>query len=74
MNCLICKEGLYEIGVVTVMLSRGEASVIIKGVPARVCDLCGEYILDDETTKAVLVMANAAFASGAEVEIRRFAA
>ena len=55
-------------------LTRGESSIIIKGVPARVCDQCAEYILDSATTRAVLAMAADAFDHGAEVEVRRFAA
>ena len=74
MKCLICKEGLYLDGLTTVFLTRGESSIIIKGVPARVCDQCGEYILDSATTRAVLAMAADAFDHGAEVEVRRFAA
>ncbi|MDA8409390.1 MAG: type II toxin-antitoxin system MqsA family antitoxin [Treponema sp.] len=74
MKCLICKEGLYQDGLTTVFLTRGESSIIIKGVPARVCDQCGEYILDSATTRAVLAMAADAFDHGAEVEVRRFAA
>ena len=74
MNCLICKEGLFQDGLTTVFLTRGESFIIIKAVPARVCDQCGEYILDSATTKAVLAMAADAFDHGAEVEVRRFAA
>ena len=74
MKCLICKEGLYQDGLTTVFLTRGESSIIIKGVPARVCDQFGEYILDSATTRAVLAMAVDAFDHGAEVEVRRFAA
>ncbi len=73
-HCVICKEGQYKDGFTTVILSRGEASVVIKGVPAQVCDCCAEYLLDSETTTAVLAMAEEAFAHGTEFEIRRFAA
>jgi len=40
------------------------------------CVICkeGEYLLDSETTKAVLEMAEESFNKGPEVEIRRFAA
>ena len=74
MKCVICKEGLYREGVTTVVFTKGEATVIIKGVPAQVCEQCGEYTLDTETTRSVLAMAEEAFAKGTEVEIRRFAA
>ena len=74
MKCVICKEGEYKHGYTTVILTRGESSIIIKKVPALVCDCCGEYMLDSDTTKAVLARAEDSFNKGAEVEIRKFAA
>ncbi len=55
-------------------LQRGETVVILKQVPADVCDNCGEYYLSSEVTAQVLEKAEAAVKSGAEVEILRFAA
>jgi len=74
MNCVICKEGLYKEGFTTVILTRGNSSIIIKDVPAQICDLCGEYTLDSATTELVMCMAKEAFDKGAEIEVRRFAA
>jgi len=59
---------------VTVTLQRGATTVIIKGVPAEVCENCGEYYLDENTTKQVLSMAEQAVKNRAEVEILSFAA
>lgn len=61
-------------GVVTVTLQRGETTVVIKQVPAEVCENCGEYYLSDEVSGRVLAKAEAAVRSGAEVEILKFAA
>jgi hypothetical protein len=57
-----------------VTLQRGETTVILKGVPAEICENCGEYYLSDDMTGQVLERAEAAVKSGAEVEILRFAA
>jgi hypothetical protein len=57
-----------------VTLQRGETTVILKGVPAEICENCGEYYLSDDMTRQVLERAEAAVKSGAEVEILRFAA
>jgi hypothetical protein len=57
-----------------VALQRGETTVILKGVPAEICENCGEYYLSDDMTGQVLERAEAAVKSGAEVEILRFAA
>jgi YgiT-type zinc finger domain-containing protein len=59
---------------VTVTLQRGDTTVIIKDVPAQVCENCGEYYLNDEITERVLSMAEEAVKKNVEVEILRFAA
>ena len=74
MQCVICKQGKTRPGTATVTLERGDATVVIKGVPADVCENCGEYYLSGATTDAVLAMAEDAVAHGAEIEVRRFAA
>ena len=42
MNCVICKNGTTAEGFVTVTLQRN-SSIIIKNVPAEICDNCGEF-------------------------------
>lgn len=74
MTCVICKNGETRSGHVTVTVQRGDTTVILKQVPADVCDNCGEYYLSSETAARVLQRAEAAVSSGAEVEILRFAA
>ena len=74
MKCATCRQGETSPGLVTVTLQRAETTVVLKGVPAEVCDNCGEYYLSDPITTKVLEKAEAAVASGAEVEILRFAA
>lgn len=74
MNCVICKQGQTQAGLVTVTLEREGAIVVFKRVPAEVCENCGEYYLSDEVTGELLERAEEAIASGAEVEIRRYVA
>lgn len=74
MNCVICKQGETQPGTVTVTLQRGDATVIFKGVPADVCENCGEYFLSEEVTEKLLQRAEEAVKKGADVEIVRFAA
>ena len=74
MKCVICKNGATSLGRVTVSLQRGDSSIIIKNVPAEVCENCGEYYLDEKTTDCILQQAEDAVRKGAEVEILRFAA
>ena len=42
MKCVICKNGEVTPGTTTVTLERGQTTLVVKGVPARVCMTCGE--------------------------------
>src|SRR5579859_6029578 len=74
MTCLISRTVQTSAGLVTVTLQRGDTTVILKGVPADVCDNCGEYYLLEDVTHRDLAAAEEAVSNGVEVEILRFAA
>ena len=74
MNCLMCKQGETRAGETTVTLQRGETTVLVKRVPAEICENCGEYYLTAEVTESLLSRAEAAVKSGTELEIIRYAA
>ncbi len=74
MKCQLCKNGTTEKGSVTVTLERGITVVLIKNVPADICENCGEYYLDEETTYKILAKAEVAAQNNAEVEILQYAA
>ena len=74
MKCVICKSGETQNGKTTVTLNRGEATIIIKGVPAQICENCGEYYLTDEISEQVMALAENAIKHNTEIEVLRFAA
>ena len=74
MRCVLCRHGNTRPGQATVTLQRGETTVIVKGVPADICENCGEYYLSESVTEHVLEKAEDAVRSGAEVQILRFVA
>ena len=74
MKCLICRQGETCAGKTTVPLTRARTTVVIKDVPAEICDNCGEYYLSEKVAEQVYSMAEAAVQRDAEVEIIRFAA
>jgi len=74
MTCVICKHGRTAPGTTTVTLERGETTVVIKRVPAEVCDNCGEFYLSEEATGRAMALAERAVRDGAEVEVVRYAA
>ena len=73
-TCPICKHGEIAPGHTTIAIQRGESTIILKGVPADICDNCEEYHLSEEIALKVYAVADLAVRSGAEVEILRFAA
>ncbi|MEH2323815.1 MAG: type II toxin-antitoxin system MqsA family antitoxin [Nostoc sp.] len=74
MKCVICQHGETKPGLVTVTLERDECIIVLKKVPAEICDNCGEYYLSDAVTKQVLEKAESAINNGAELEIIRYVA
>lgn len=74
MRCVLCRHGDTRPGRVTVTLQRGGTTVIVRDVPADVCENCGEYYLSEKVTEQLLARSEQAVKSGAEVEILRFAA
>jgi YgiT-type zinc finger domain-containing protein len=74
MRCVICRHGETRPGTVTVTLERGEATIVVKSVPAEVCAHCGEEYIDQETTAKVLAEADLAALSGVRVEVRSYQA
>ena len=74
MKCVICKTGKTNHGKATVILQREDTVVVVKDVPAQVCENCGEYYLSENISARVLELAENAIKHNAEVEILRFAA
>lgn len=74
MECVICKNGNTNPGMVNVTLQRDDFAIIFKKVPADVCNNCGEYYLDEDVTDQLLKKAEESIQKGAEVEILRYKA
>ena len=74
MKCAICKVGEMRPGHATVTLQRAGTVVIIKDVPAQVCQDCGEYYLDEPVAQRVYAQTDAAAQRHAEIEVVQYAA
>ena len=74
MRCVICKHSETRPRTVTVTLERGEATIVMKSVPAEVCAHYGEEYIDQETTAKVLAKADLAALSEVQVEVRSYQA
>jgi len=73
-KCVVCKQGETCSGHTTVTLQRGVCTVIVKEVPADVCENCGEYYLSEEVSAQLEKRADDAAKSGGEVKILSYAA
>ena len=74
MKCVVCKHGDTREGKVTVTLERGEFTLVVKGVPARVCENCGEEYVDEAVSRRLLAIAEDLAHSGSQVDIREYVA
>jgi YgiT-type zinc finger domain-containing protein len=74
MKCVICKHGETRAGKTTVTLERGGVTLVVKGVPAQICDNCGEAYIAEEITRQLLGTAEQAVRAGVQVDVREFAA
>lgn len=74
MTCVICKHGEPEPGTATITLERDAMTLVVKGVPARVCPICGEEYVDDAVTVRLLALVEQAAQAGVQVDIRQFVA
>ena len=74
MKCTICKTGHTHPGTATVTLQRENTVVVIRDVPADVCEDCGEYYLSEPVALRVYADAEKTASRHVEVEIQRYAA
>jgi YgiT-type zinc finger domain-containing protein len=74
MQCAICKSGQTHPGTTTITLQRDNTVVVIRDVPAGICENCGEYYLSEPAASRVYTDANSTARRHVEVEIRRYAA
>ena len=74
MKCAICQNGETSAGLISVVMEKGETTLLFKKVPAQVCDNCGEEYLSSDTNRGLLEKANDAVERGVDFEMLRFAA
>ena len=74
MKCVICKHGETRPGTATVTLERDNLTLVVKAVPALVCENCGEEYVDEQTTVRLLRTAEEAAQASVQVDIRQYVA
>ena len=74
MKCSICKKGETSPGTATVTLERGRLTLVVKAVPAEVCENCGEEYIDEKATAELLAKLESEARAGTEINVRHFQA
>lgn len=74
MDCVFCKRGDRKPGKVMHSFQQGETIVVIKDIPADVCDFCGEAYFSSEVIEIIERLIDDAVRKGVEVEVLRYAA
>ncbi len=72
MKCTICKNGTTKAGKMTATFDRNGATIVIKDVPAGICDNCGEAYLSEKVSQVLLKQAEEAAKVGVQVDVRKY--
>lgn len=52
-KCTLCSEGQYLNKHIVFSSRRSDRLVVIEGVPALVCDVCGDRIITEDTAREI---------------------
>lgn len=74
MTCPICRNGELAEGTADHTLTHEGTTLVVKDVPADVCDNCGEAFFDAEVTDRLLAIAREAAEAGVVVDVRTYVA
>jgi YgiT-type zinc finger domain-containing protein len=74
MNCVICRTGSVKPGTTTFTVDKDGHTYVLRDVPARVCQQCGEPYFDAEVTQHVLAQVERASETGVQVAVLTYKA
>ena len=74
MKCLACKHGLLKPGRATVTVERDGTTIVVRNVPADVCETCGEDYLEATVASSLENVLQVATGSGVRFEVREYQA
>ena len=72
MKCFICQQAETVAGTTSVLLERGEMTLTVTDVPARICPNCGEAYVDEAVAANLLRQAEKMARDGMKVETREY--
>ena len=70
--CFNCPEGTYEPDTTTRTLEKGSTVLVVKDVPALVCDKCGDPAFSESVSARLEALLEDAVVHDVELQVRRF--
>ncbi len=74
MTCVVCRAGEVNQGKASLTIERGDMTLVLKAIPARVCEKCGEAYFDEATTRRIEAIADQLERAGIRVAVQEYAA
>lgn len=74
MKCVICRNGSTKSGTANLTIFRDAMTLVVKNIPADVCDNCGEEYVDEIVVARLEVLAEEASKAGVQVDVREYVA
>ena len=72
MKCFVCRNGDTKLGRITYHAERDGRSVLVRDVPAAICNQCGEDYIDIEVSQVVYDIAERELARGEELQVTTY--
>ena len=70
--CTTCKIGILKKGTTTVTFDKENTLIAFRQVPALVCDVCGDYVIESTVAKTLLKTAREERNKGHQFSILNF--
>ena len=74
MNCPLCRNGRFTDGKTTMTVEKGDAILVVRDIPARVCDNCGDGFIRESIGRKVSQLVQDELRKGVQMEVLNFAA
>ena len=68
----MCKRGETKLGLTSVLLTRGDFTLVIRDVPAEICEICGEDYIEGEIAKNLYHLAEKMQDQGTLLDVRKY--
>ena len=73
MACVACKSNSMKDGTTTITVERGAMVLVVRHVPAQVCEQCGEEYIAGEVQERLEKLVDRAEGEGVQFAVRDFA-